>query len=76
MTSTLLVVDSRDASLRMENESFWELILPRLELFSWRMSTSSYFTLGLHSRVRDSLAVKRSVTVEVSSSLRMSNSIG
>ena len=39
MTSVLLVEDSLDASLRIENESFWEFILPLLELFSCRIRT-------------------------------------
>lgn len=70
-----MLEDYREASLRTENESFWEWTLPRRELFSWRMSPSSYLTLGLHSMVRDSLLLKRSETVEVTSSLRMSNYI-
>jgi hypothetical protein len=37
MGSGLLEEDSREASLRTEKESFWEVRLPRRELFSWRM---------------------------------------
>jgi hypothetical protein len=75
LTASGLFVDSREASLKIEKDSFWELMLPFLEMFSCLIRPSSYFTLGLHYIVRDSLLLNRSETVEVTSSLRISNSI-